>query len=160
VIQAVVAGSGVAVNNTDPTRPVVSSTERSLRNAVSFTIPASAIDSTSTGAFTDWLTTNCTVPTWATVAIIQTSVTGIYEATGASLPYGMQLRLGTQVGIPANANARGANVRFSESWGEMFTLTTRGVVALAVQVSRPSGGGGIRFDSASRAFFDITFALL
>lgn len=129
-------------------------------DAANRSVPSVVLGSGQTDAgnasLADWLATSVTAPTWAAFALIRTSVTGIFETTGANLPFAMSTRLGGQSGVPANTNGKGVNIRFTESWTDYLNVPTKGSLGIAVMAARPSGGA-VRFDTACRAFFDIVW---
>ena len=119
-----------------------------------YVFPASADDATTTTTMTTWHITNAfTVPTWATAAIVQVNLTGIYMVTSGSTTYALDVTIlgGNYSGDYAAFSPLNINDRISVSYCKTVTgFGTGAGMNVRIGARRVSGTGTARADSASK----------
>ncbi len=160
----------VAIAQTAGTTPAgADSTVKARLDRIEATLVSNAIkcveftpvgfNDASVEAMVDWVTLgNLTVPTWATAAIVQMNVVGLYAVT--AVPTNLKLR--TSIGA-VNGSTLGRvdgytlNQRNNSAWADRINSIATGVQALKVQAQRDSAQGAIRADTVSAFSAIVTY---
>lgn len=109
-------------------------------------------------SFTDWLAVAVNVPTWATRALVTTTVARLFEMSAGGNSFELQTRVGQVAGpgVPVPAFPA-VNTPATMAWTSWLSGLVAGSSTIAVMARRTWGTGVLRVDAASSCWFGISF---